>query len=339
MSIDIKQNVPLAPYTTLGVGGIASFFVTVRTDAELEEAVMFAQERHLALRILGGGSNVLIADGLISGLVIQIASKGIHHEIQGTDVVLTIASGEFLDDVVLHSVEKGWWGIENLSHIPGTVGAAPVQNVGAYGVEIKDCVRSVRVFDTQVQQFLTLSNEQCDFGYRDSLFKTVQGKKYIVTEVTFLLSTVTQPKLSYRDLANYFKDEEPTLADIRAAVIEIRSKKFPNWKEIGTAGSFFKNPIISKKQFDDLKKTYPELPGFSADNQAVKVSLGWILDKVLHLRGFTEGNVATYSEQALVLVASKNATAREIETFANKIVEKIKNETQISVEWEVSKIK
>lgn len=339
MALPIKKNVPLSQYTTLGVGGPAEYFVEVSSDAELEEAVAFAQSGSLHIHVLAGGSNLLASDEGVKGLVIRMMTKGMSHIHDDDAVFLTVQAGEVLDDVVAHCVSKGWWGIENLSHIPGTIGATPVQNVGAYGVEVKDVIETVRVFNTQSKQFEVLDNAACSFSYRDSIFKSEQGKKYIVTDVTIVLSEKPRPQITYKDLALYFKDTEPSLPLVREAVMKIRAEKFPNWHEIGTAGSFFKNPIITSEVFEDLQRTYPELPGFSTGDGRIKISLGWVLDKVLHLRGYTSGNVATYKNQALVLIADKNATSEEIKMFADDIVEKIKNAIGVSVEWEVTKLK
>lgn len=339
MNVEIQKNIPLKTYTSLGVGGNAQFFATVTSEEELREAVVWAKENGVPALILGGGSNVLISDEGVKGLVIRVALLGKRCAIENNVVQLSAQAGEQLDEVVAYSVEQGWWGIENLSGIPGTVGAVPVQNVGAYGVEVKDVIESVRVFNIETEAFETLSNAQCAFAYRDSIFKAAKIKKYIITEVTFVLFVNANPQITYRDLKNYFNDVIPTIAQIREAVVSIRSRKFPNWREIGTAGSFFKNPTISSAQYAELLTTYPELPGFPVSETEIKISLGWILDKALHLKGYSLGPVATYENQALVLVVKKEATALEVESFANSIIEKIKNEIGIDVEWEVSKLK
>jgi len=337
MMLQILEHTLLAPYTTLKVGGPARYFVSVEDEAQLVEVWRFANERGLPIYVLGEGSNVLVVDEGVQGVVVHMTTKGVHYDVRDTEVLLTAQAGEIFDEVIAHSVAMGWWGIENLSHIPGTVGASPIQNIGAYGVEIKDTLVSVRVFDTSTGTFETLTALDCHFQYRSSIFKRSEGKKFIVTAVTFALTNVPSPKLSYRDLSVYFDGKETqTLAEIRTAVIAIRAQKFPAWREVGTAGSFFKNPIISKKQFETLKEKYADVPGYSMGEDKVKISLGWILDKILNLRGYKKGNVATYEHQALVLVAHKGATSKEIEAFAYEVIEKIKNETDIDVEWEVN---
>lgn len=338
MSIAVQKNVPLSTYTTLKVGGTADVFATASTEESLVEAVAYAKDNDLRVSILGGGSNTLASDEGVRGLVLHNQIKGVQHEISGTQVQLTAGAGEILDDVIAYTVEEGWWGLENLSHIPGTVGAAPVQNVGAYGVEIKDVLSSVRVFDMEAGAFKTLTAQECQFGYRDSFFKTQEGKRYVITQVTFILSTLPHPQIAYKDLAATFAEHNPTQREIREAVMKIRSRKFPNWNVIGTAGSFFKNPFITKEAFADLKKTHPDLPGYETE-EMIKIPLGWILDKALDLRGFQRGNVATYKDQALVLVAYEGATAEEIKKFADEIVDRIRTEIGITVEWEVTQMR
>lgn len=339
MSINVQKNVSLRQYTTLGVGGSAEYFVEIENEEQLVEAVLWAKENAIATSVLGGGSNILVDDKGVGKLVIRMKNKGYTHNVFDDVVRIAVQAGEQLDDIVALCVDAGWWGIENLSHIPGTVGATPVQNVGAYGVEVKDIIESVRAFNCETEAFEILQNSECKFSYRDSLFKSDAGKKYIVTEVTFILSTTPHEKISYKDLTNYFNDASPSLREIRAAIIEIRSKKFPDWKQVGTAGSFFKNPTITTSTYVELQKKYPLLPGFEVAQGQVKISLGWVLDKVLHLKGYSDGPVATYDNQALVLIAQKTATAEQVENFANEIIERIRNEIGVSVEWEVTKLK
>lgn len=339
MSITVQKNIPLAPYTTLQVGGEAAYFVSVKTEEELSEAVAYAKERMLPIYPLGGGSNVLIADKGLQGLLIHIALTGRDAAKEGEHILVTAQAGESLDDVVAYTVQNNWWGIENLSHIPGTVGATPIQNVGAYGVEASDVITAVRVFNTETERFEELSASDCAFAYRDSLFKTPAGKKYIVTAVTYALSQTPHPRISYRDLAAIFEGVSPSQKEIREAVMKIRAGKFPDWKTVGTAGSFFKNPIIPQVLHAELLNRYPQLPSYPAGQGYMKISLGWVLDKVLGLRGFKKGNISTYKNQALVIIAEENATASEIEMFAHDVVKKIKDEIGIDVEWEVTLMK
>ena len=338
MEISLEHNKSLKELTTLQVGGTAQQYVVVRSEQELDTAVTYANKENISITILGGGSNVLVAQAGIQGLVIHMKIAGIESKVQGDVVMLTVGAGEALDEVVQYTVDNGYWGIENLSHIPGFVGAAPVQNVGAYGREVQEVIESVRVYNTQEQKFEMLTAAECLFGYRDSLFKKEDGKKYIVVAVTFILTTVVTPCLTYRDLKDRFIEEDVTLPEIREAVIEIRSKKFPDWKTVGTAGSFFKNPVIPEKKFEELSVKYPDLPSFPAGDGLVKVPLGWVLDKVLHLKGEGTEKVGTYKGQALVLINRGDATADEIKLFADTLIQKVYDEIGVKVEWEVTKL-
>ncbi len=333
-----KQREPLAPYTTFGIGGPAEYFATVRTAEELRARIKDAHEHLLPVTILGGGSNVLVSDSGVAGAVIRIEIDGITATDEGDSVLITAGAGEVFDDLVAYTVAHGYWGIENLSAIPGTVGATPVQNVGAYGIEIGEYIESVEVIDLRDFSMRTLTRDECAFGYRDSVFKHEAGESYVVTQVTIRLSQTAAPQLAYKDLAARFAESEPTQAEIREAVIDIRSKKFPNWEVTGTAGSFFKNPIIPDAQYRELLNRYPELPGFLQVDGSVKVPLGWILDKVLSLRGTRVGNVGAYEGQALVIVNYGNATAAEVEIFAANVAHNVYEDTGIKIEWEVTKL-
>ncbi|OHA20406.1 MAG: UDP-N-acetylenolpyruvoylglucosamine reductase [Candidatus Taylorbacteria bacterium RIFCSPHIGHO2_01_FULL_51_15] len=375
----ISEHISLKELTTLKIGGVARYLASVSEVSELREALHFAEERKLPVIILGGGSNVLIANGEINSLVIKIDIKGIEWK-EGApptlptlkrgegkggaeDFVNVIASaGESWDGLVVEAVRRGLWGIENLSGIPGTVGATPIQNIGAYGVEIKDLIEWVEVFDTKVGIVRRLSNVECGFAYRDSIFKHPEGKGFIVLRVALRLKKGGIPNLAYRDLKEIFnsqfsilnereKEERQsrlTPQDVRKAVLDIRSKKFPDLGKFGTAGSFFKNPIISKERFDELKKRFPNLPGFPLTrfdltsgerSNLVKVPLAWILDNVCNLRGYERGNVKLFEKQPIVLVQNGLASSEEIESFAKEIATRVKEKTGIDIEWEVQKVK
>ena len=338
MSLSIQHNEPLSQRTTLQVGGDAQCFIDVDSETELDEAIGYAHSNNLPVTILGAGSNVLISEKGIQGLVIKMSIVDVSTEVAGEQILLTASAGMMLDDLVAYAVEHGYWGLENLSHIPGTVGAAPIQNVGAYGVEVKDVVGSVRVYNMEARRFEVITADECDFGYRDSLFKKQAGSKYIVVAVTFILSTEASPILSYKDLQNRFGGKQPTQTEVRQAVIEIRAGKFPDWKIVGTAGSFFKNPILPRAKFEELSVQYPGLPGFAVDDDCMKVPLGWILDKALQLKGAGNEHVGTYQEQALVLINKGGASSTDIVLFAEGIVQKVFDTTSIEVEWEVTKL-
>lgn len=337
--VAIQQNVPLEKYTTLQVGGPAVWFADITNEQELDQAVCYAQENNLPVFVIGGGSNVLVADEGVDALVLKMSiADEVTRELDETGVLVTAGAGMVFDALVSWTVAEGLWGLENLSHIPGSVGATPVQNVGAYGTEVKDVIDQVRVYNIEERKFEIFTAAECTFGYRDSFFKTAAGKQYIIVSVTYRLTTEASPQVTYRDLAERFAGQEVHLADIRQAVIEIRSKKFPNWHEVGTAGSFFKNPIIAREKFQALHKQYPEMPHYEVDSTTVKVPLGWILDKVLGLKGAGTNKVGQYQGQALVLINKGNATATEIATHAQSVVTQVQQETGIDVEWEVTRV-
>ncbi|MCX6715610.1 MAG: UDP-N-acetylmuramate dehydrogenase [Candidatus Taylorbacteria bacterium] len=335
-----KENVPLAQYTTFKIGGPARFFCAVSSEAELLEAVTFAHHEKLRMLILGGGSNVLISDAGFPGLVIknEILGKKILPGDDG-DVGFSIGAGEMWDEIVQLAVESGLYGIENLSAIPGTVGAAPVQNIGAYGSEIADSIISLRALDTETMKYVELPNEKCDFGYRDSIFKHRKGR-YIITQVNLKLSKNGTVNISYKDLKEYFnktgsKNTLPTLKEVRDAVTNIRWNKLPDWKLWGTAGSFFKNPIVTKAYYEKLKEKYPELPGYPEPNECVKIPLGWVLDHICHVKGHMSDNVGPYKNQALVIVAKPGATASQIVAYAQELMAMVERDTGIIIEAEV----
>ncbi|MEK7641497.1 MAG: UDP-N-acetylmuramate dehydrogenase [Patescibacteria group bacterium] len=338
MALIIKEKVSLAPYTTFKLGGLARFYCSVNTEDELVEACQFAREKDLQIFILGGGSNILISGKGFNGLVIRMRIKGITiEEKESGAVCVTAAAGELWDDLVEKTVSEGIYGLENLSAIPGTVGAAPVQNIGAYGAEVSETIIEVRAFHIPTLTFVQLSKAECGFSYRDSVFKHDKGK-YVITRVYFGLFKNGKVNTSYREVQQYFAEKEiaePTLQEVRDAVIDIRWGKLPDWKLWGTAGSFFKNPVISAVAFAELKKRYPDLPGFPEPDDRVKVSLGWILDKVCNVKGLCVGNVCVYEKQALVLVAKPGATSEEVVKLAQDLMKAVKEKTGIDIEGEV----
>ena len=332
----VKEHVLLAPYTTLGVGGAADYFAEVANEEDLRRVMTWAHERALPIIILGGGSNALVGDSGVRGLVLRVTFSDVTFMYADTSVRVTAGAGVVFDELIATVTAKKIWGLENLSSIPGTVGAVPVQNVGAYGVEVKDVIESVTVYDVETGIVTDLPNHLCAFGYRDSLFKRPEGKKYIIVRVTFLLSSTPQPKLSYKDLQELFTDTAvPEVEHVREAVRSIRSSKFPDIRVVGTAGSFFKNPTIPKETHTQLLEQYPGLPGYAAGNDEVKIALGWVLDHVCGLKGYTQGNVGLYEKQALVLVCKKGCTADEIKKFSQEVIDVVYEKTEIRVEREV----
>ncbi|MDP1625274.1 MAG: UDP-N-acetylmuramate dehydrogenase [bacterium] len=338
-ALDIRENEPLAAHTTFRIGGNARYFARVSSENELADAITFAHAQSAPVFILGGGSNLLVADSGFEGLVIKNEIKGVEVREQENLVFIDVGAGESWDGFVEYCINNGYWGIENLSAIPGTVGAAPVQNIGAYGIEVKDAIESVRTVDIRTGEQRTFSNTECGFSYRESFFKTVEGKNFFITHVEFRVSRLPRPNLSYKDIKEYFTNEEkPSIVQIRDAVVKIRSGKFPDLSQFGTAGSFWKNQIISIDVYEKLKVAYPLVPSFPAPEGLVKIPLAWILDHVCGLKGHKIGKVSLYKNQPLVLYAESGATASEVEAFATAIERAVKEKTGIDIEREVKSL-
>ncbi len=346
--MDIQESVPLSSLTTFRVGGPARFFITISDTKKLPEAVAFAQAKNLPMFFLGAGSNLLVSDDPFDAVVIKIVEKGIEYEAvetadTGADKSLVIASaGEKWDDLVRDTVERGWGGLENLSLIPGLVGAAAVQNIGAYGVELSNILEWVEVFDVESGKFVRMTRDECQFDYRMSVFKTPAGKKFIITKIALCLSLAksARPNISYKDLAQYFSPENanisaPTNQDVRQAVIVIRRRKLPDPEIVPNAGSFFKNPIISETRATEIRAQFPLLPGHSVGGGKLKVSAAWIIDHIAGLAGRGTEKVSTYENQALVIVNRGGATSRDIKNFAETIALIVKEKTKIILEPEV----
>lgn len=337
----IDENVPLKHLTTLKIGGLARYFCIAKSLQDLKEAVTFARNVKVPIFVLGGGSNVLISDDGFEGIVIKMSIRDISFDYGKIYVKAHVAAGEGWDDFVDEIVKKGLWGIENLSGIPGTVGGALVQNIGAYGAEVSSVVESVEIFDADSLETRTLSAEQCRFGYRDSLFKHPDGKNYMITKVLFKFLKEGRASISYKDLSQYFSESsapKPSLESIRKAVLKIRSQKFPPLNKFGTAGSFFKNPMVSEHILTDIRKSLPEIPTFPNGRGLVKLPLAWILDKACNFKGRKMGHVGLYERQPLVLVNFGEATAHEVSVFADKVATDVKNRIGVLIEREVETI-
>lgn len=361
----IQENIPLAQYTTFKIGGPARFFCRVSSEDELLEAAKFAKKEKRRFLVLGGGSNILISDAGFSGVVAKMEIKGMEmkeRKAQGeSEVVLSVGAGEQWDDVVEYAVSRGLYGIENLSAIPGTAGAAPVQNIGAYGAELSQVVDKVRVLDIWRLAFAELSGADCRFSYRNSVFKEKKGR-YAVTGLDLRLSRTGRTNVEYKDLKEYFRnkvgegvaesgegarprtaggagfgvpDAAPSLGQVREAVIEIRWRKLPDWRLWGTAGSYFKNPVISAARFEWLRGKYPEVPGHPEPDGRIKVSAAWLIDNICRVKGVWDDRVGMYKNHALVMVAKPGATAAEVIGFSEKILNRVEKETTIKLQAEV----
>lgn len=342
--MEIRQKVLLAPYTTFKIGGPARFFCVVKDQFDALQAYGFARDNHLKVFVLGGGSNILVSDEGFDGLVIKVENKGIEILYEDdTSVFLKIASGENWDEVVKFTVRNNWWGLENLSHIPGSAGAIAVQNVGAYGQEAGNLIKSVVVFDRETHQILELNNAQCGFGYRKSIFNSTHKGKYIIFYVTLILSKIPKPILHYRDLRNRFAGASPSIDEIRQAVIMIRNKKypFPTEAKKGNAGSFFKNPTLDAGSFESLRRrvmaNFGEQAGKRLDNSVfteenlIKIPAAFLMD-ICGLKGMYCGGARINSNQPLVIInESGTATAREVLQLAEKIIKTVYEKTGVKL--------
>ncbi len=333
----IIENQSLKELTTFKIGGLARYFCIAKNEDELIEAIGFSKKNKIPFFILGGGSNILVSDKGFDGIVIKIEIKGIKYEENENSIRAIVGAGENWDEFVADTVDKGYYGVENLSLIPGTVGASPVQNIGAYGSEVKDTIESVYVLDAKKDEYKTFSNSECDFSYRDSLFKKEKGR-YVVISVIFNLSKEGKLNLTYKDVQEYLsrrQNSNPSLRQVRNAIIDIRTNKLPNLQEYGTAGSFFKNVIVSQAKAKEILSKYPEIIIHSINEKKVKIPLAWILDNICGFRGKRKGNVGVYRNQALVLVNYGNATADEITELAQEMVDAVYEKTGIEIFPEV----
>jgi UDP-N-acetylmuramate dehydrogenase len=337
--MEIQRDIELAPYTTFKVGGKADYFCIVKNLDELKEAVEYGGKQNLPVLILGGGSNVLISDHGFHGLVVKPEFFGMNFEEDADGAVIARAhSSENWDNFVAECVSRGLYGLENLSGIPGSVGATPIQNVGAYGIEVGNLIIQVHAFDLISCLEKIFSATECRFGYRDSFFKSAEGRNFVIVSVAFRLKKYGNLNHLYKDVANYFAEhveKEKTLASTREAILQIRARKFPDLSKFGTAGSFFKNPIITTAEFEELKQKYPEITGYPGES-GVKVSAAFLIDKIGGWRGKCDGEVCSFDNQALVIVNKGRASASEIKNFTDKIRSNIKTKTGIILENEVS---
>lgn len=330
----IREQVLLSELTTFKVGGLARFVVECVSEADVREAVAFAASQDLPYTMLGEGSNVLASDTGYEGVILRMCIPTIAYVDAGEDTLVTAGAGVSWDTLVEDVAMRGLWGLENLAGIPGTVGATPVQNVGAYGSDIAQVFESAEVWNVSREEHEVFDHRACAFGYRDSVFK--HDRSLIILSVTYRLKKDAGPRLGYSDLARLVSEGRDlgTPLLIAGAVREVRKAKFPDLALFGTAGSFFKNPLLSKEQFERLTAMYGAIPSFPA-GEYIKVPLAFILDRILGLRGFAKGHVHLFGNQPLVLVTEDGATASEVDAFAHEIEERVKKEVGVLIEREV----
>lgn len=319
MPIKILENVPLAPMTTLQIGGPSRYFVTAETEDDVPLALDFAKLEGIEVFVLGGGSNLVVSDAGFNGLVLKIGLKGTEHTDENSDeVVIQAASGEDWDAFVAQCVDRGLAGVECLSGIPGSVGGTPVQNVGAYGQEVAETIVSVRCLDRQAMQFVELSNEECGFEYRKSIFNTAARERYIVVGVSYALKKNGFPKIVYKDLQEFFEGCSPTLKETRDAVLQIRRSKSmvidPDDSNSCSAGSFFKNPIVPEEVLKEIAQDLliPNVPHFRVNEREVKIPAAWLIENAGFSKGFVHGNAGISTNHSLAIINRGGATAKEI---------------------------
>jgi UDP-N-acetylmuramate dehydrogenase len=333
----IQQNYSLKKYNTFGIAATAKYFACFSSENELVELLRNDLCKTEPLFILGGGSNILLTQDF-EGLVLANTIKGM--EVLAEDnhsSTIEVGAGEVWHDFVLWSIEKTLSGIENLALIPGLVGASPMQNIGAYGLEVKDVITTVHFTEIGSGNSKILSNEDCNFGYRDSIFKHELKEKVVITKVIFKLSKTPLNKTTYGAIEEELKNLnlDPSPKNISTAVINIRSRKLPDPKILGNSGSFFKNPIIKTTQFENLKREFPEMVGYTISETKTKIAAGWLIDNA-GLKGYRKADAGVHKNQALVLVNYGNATGLEIINLAKEIQEKIKDKYGISITPEVN---
>jgi UDP-N-acetylmuramate dehydrogenase len=326
--LELLEHAPLGSRTTLGVGGPARYLVEARSESELLEALTWASQRGVTVRVLGGGSNLVVADRGFDGLVLAVALRGLSLSSETGDAVLSAKAGEPWDGVVARSVARGLGGLEGLSGIPGCAGATPIQNVGAYGQEVAETIVSVRAIDRLSREPVELTAADCRFQYRDSFFKSQAPERYVVTEVRFALQARERAPVRYPDLQRELERRgatEPTLAAVRDAVLAVRREKSmlldasdPNGR---SCGSFFLNPIVSAEQAEHVRTvaaphvppTYPQHDG------RVKLAAGWLIEHSGFEKGMRDGNVGLSTKHALAIVAHDGASADEVTRFSTRI--------------------
>ena len=338
--LEIREDVALAPFTTFGIGGPARYFATARTEADVEQAVAFARGQSLPLFVLGGGSNLLVRDTGFTGLVIHIAISGIERP---ADDLLDVGAGESWDALVDYAIALNLAGIECLAGIPGSVGGTPVQNVGAYGQEVSETLESVRVFDREINKWQELTNADCQFRYRESLFNKDEPNRYIVTRVRFRLRLNGAAAIRYAELQRRFADAPaPTLAEVAATVREIRRSKgmviTPGDPDTRSAGSFFKNPIVPATALKQVAAATAvdsaNIPHWPTTAGNIKLPAAWLLEKAGFTKGYTEGPAAISTRHTLALTNRDNATCADVLRLQDHIIATVQARFNITLERE-----
>lgn len=335
--MNIQENISLKTFNTFGIDKKAYFFGIARSVDDVKEGIHKAIEMKIPLVILGGGSNILLTKDL-NALVLKIEINGIKLiEESENEVKVEVGAGENWHAFVLYCIAKGWGGVENLSLIPGTVGASPMQNIGAYGVEVKDVFHELKAMDRKSQMDKIFKWEDCNFGYRESVFKNVLKDQYIITHVVFKLQKKPVFHVEYGSISHTLNEmgiRELSLEAISNAVMSIRKSKLPDPKVIGNAGSFFKNPTVSKDLFEEIKQDYPQIPGYSTES-GIKIPAAWLIEQA-GWKGKTFGNIGVHKLQPLVLVNYGDGDGNQIKELSQKIQDSILEKFNILLQAEVN---
>lgn len=335
--MQIQNDISLSTLTTMRLGGIAHEVATITSKKELEEIIAYAQDQQKAFFVIGGGSNIIAPETDYPGIIILSRIPGFEI-IDQTDsnTTIRIGAGENWDEIVKRIVNMGLSGIEAMSAIPGTIGATPVQNVGAYGQEIADTFVELEAYDTNAHQWVILDKDACHFSYRNSIFKDTVSRHHIITSVTLRLNKQWLKPPFYDSLQRYFETHGTTdysPASVRDAVIAVRASKLPDPKLIANTGSFFKNPIVSKQKADELLATYPSMPQFPTADGTIKLAAGWLIEQA-GLKGYAAHGIRTYPENALVIVNDSATNYTQLAEFKDEIIASVLNKFAVTLEQE-----
>ena len=335
----MKTNVSLRPYNSFGFDAVAKQFAEINAISDLQALIQSGALQCQKTLILSGGNNILFQNEVFDGIVVYINTKGIETlREDGNEIVVRAQAGEDWPDFVRFCVGKGWHGVENLAHIPGKVGAAPVQNIGAYGMELKDSFLQCEAINLYTGESKVFTKEDCRFGYRESVFKNELKGKFVITSVDFLMKKEAPLHLEYGNIKAYLEQndiENPTLQQLHDAICAIRDAKLPDVKQIGSAGSFFKNPVIERTQFEALLKEYPSMPHYDEPNGMVKVPAGWLIEQA-GWKGWRDEHVGVYDRQALVLVHYGGGKGHDIVELAHRIQGSVEEKFGIRISPEVN---
>lgn len=336
-SMKLTKGAPLKNLSSMQIGGEARFLAQVLEEGDIPEAVKALSSSGHPMLVLGEGSNTVFGDGLLDIAVLKIENKGIEIIKEDSEKVLvSFGAGENWDDVVLWSVEKGFSGIEALSMIPGTAGATPVQNVGAYGQEIADTLVEVRGYDTKTKEFKTLSKKDCGFSYRSSVFKEGKKNAFIISSIVLSLRKSSPEIPTYHSIKSYFEGKkigDVSVAEIRKAVMEVRSKRLPDPKVVPNSGSFFKNPIVGEGVAKELQKSFPDMPSFDMPDGKVKLFSGWLIENS-DFKIPERSRLSLFPGNSLVIVNNGGASFAQLKDFVNRIQEAVESRFGMSLEVE-----